>query len=1264
MLKSTILFCLTTLLHLAAMGQGRDFLHIEVQDYRVVDSLPLFTHEIKLASPTSIVTGVEVLYPEYATLTPKERQILKLMLAKGRKDGALYLEHHLNVNRKEAYLNVSFSPIVLHEGKWKRLSSCKLEVKILSKPAKAAATAPVEKHKRWKQQSVLSQGKWAKIRVDREGIYCITPALLQQMGFSHMERIKVFGYGGRLQPEHFDFSEQGQVPDDLVEVPTIAGQGGRLFWAEGTRSHKYNAHAKAWTHTNNHYSAYSYYFVTEGDGNTEVEEQKAETPATIVRTTVPHFAVLDEDKESWYEGGRRLFDGYNFAQGNAHSFTLALPDLALSEGKATVQTEVAFAASSATGPTTFVVKEGNEVKAQQTLPPYNVLLEIARAAQVSFKSVLREASVKYDFTTTAGHEARLDYIRVNYPRQLRVSEQAYSFSPQGNGKQTLRIANVNAHTQVWCLARGTRPTQRIPLTIEADGVGTFTTSRPEERFICFDSSRAYVAPEYVGEVATQNLHADENIDYVIVIPASGQLMEQAERLAQLHREREGMRVKVVRADWLYNEFSSGTPDANAYRRYLKMLYDRAVKPEKAPKYLLLMGKSPWDARLITKHWVGKNPADYLLPYEADYSPYSIGTVHSYLSDDFYALLDDNEGVELRLEKLDVAVGRMVATTAEEARRLVDKVEQYLDNKNTGAWKNKVVMLGDDGDANEHMEDADEVADVIEAANPRLNVRKIYWDSFQRQPGASGFTYPMATTQIHQQMASGAVMFNYCGHGAPHQISHEKVLGFEDFRKALSPNLALWVVASCEIYPFDAYEDNLAESSLYLPDGGSIAFMCATRAVYASQNAALNAAFSKYVVGRNAAGQRVSMGEALRLAKNDMLSGYLDTSINKLKYVLFGDPALKLSLPTGTVMLDSIDGQPLAPNTQLSAGRMVRFSGYVAQADDAQKVDRSFSGSLEAVLFDRLEDITCKDNDGSARESDKQPFAYKERTKQVFVGSNVIKEGRFDFTVVIPRDISYTDERARLSLYAVSQDKQRECNGVSTAFHLNGTDAGAIQDVTAPKIVAYLNSPDTPEMAIVDDSPTLIAHISDESGINVLNNSVGHQIELILDDNTADRISLNEYFTYDFGSYQQGTLSYPLKGLSVGTHRLSLRVWDVNDNVATTQLRFVVAEKAQKATSILATENPARQQTTFVFRWEAEEVAEGQVQIEVLNTSGQLLWTHSAKVPGGQNSYTLSWPLNSATGQRLAEGIYLYRATVHYPQTTRKTPTQKLIISRL
>ena len=145
---------------------------------------------------------------------------------------------------------------------------------------------------------------------------------------------------------------------------------------------------------------------------------------------------------------------------------------------------------------------------------------------------------------------------------------------------------------------------------------------------------------------------------VIIIPTSQKLLAQAERLKTLHEQKHGLRVRIVPADELFNEFSSGTPDANAYRRYLKMLYDRASSAADMPRYLLLLGDCAWDNRMLSQQWQNYSPDDFLLCYESENS-YS--QTHCYVTDDYFCLLDDGEGESLlSSDQADVAVGRIPA----------------------------------------------------------------------------------------------------------------------------------------------------------------------------------------------------------------------------------------------------------------------------------------------------------------------------------------------------------------------------------------------------------------------------------------------------------------------------------------------------------------------------------------------------------------------------------------------------------------------------
>lgn len=1264
-----LLFLLMALTALPTVAHEDEFTHIRREQCVIVDGIPTFTEELR---PTIAAKNyrIELCFPEFEELTAEDRKFLPAIRRELGMRALPITEQKLLYDRKSPIIAVTFSPFAYRNGKWMRIKSCLLNA-IPSETKTRAQVFSTNSSTRWATRSVLSQGKWAKIRVDKEGIYQLTPDALRKMGFATPERVKVYGYGGLLQNEVLAFGIESEknaserVPDDLTEVPTLRHNGKILFWAEGTLRRRYDTARLLWTHTTNYYSSYSYYFITEGESPLAVGQLPTITPTEgNMITKIPYSTILDNDKAGFYEGGRRLFDAHDFAQSNTRNFTVNVPDPDTSSASES-KIQIAWGAASSTGATTAEFKLNGKFLGRASVGAFYSLTESARANTSVYTGVVSPGENVVNMVTTRGNHARLDYISVSYLRKLAVGEQPYSFSPLTDTTSTLQISGVGEHTHVWRIGQLGSPTSELTLHRKEDGTGLFTTDTPQRRFVVFNADREYPIPQQMGDIAPQNLHADSDLDYIIVVPTAGKLTAQAERLAEIHRLR-GLNVKVVPVGQIYNEFSSGTPDANAIRRYLKMLYDRSDSGVRPPKYLLLMGKSPWDNRFLTDVWRNSNPDDYLLAYEYDASNQSIGTVSSFVTDDFYGLLDDGEGRSIYTEKVDLATGRMVCATEAEARILVDKVESYLANKDAGPWKNRIVMMADDGDANEHAEDAERVCKVLErSSDKRLNIEKIYWDRYTRVPGATSLTYPAAAAAIKEAMASGAAMFNYSGHGSPTIISNEKTLVLDDFKRDTAPHLGLWVLASCEIYPFDAHEENLADAFLFRPNAGAIAFMCATRAVYATQNNALNTNFCRHLLEYDQEGRRKTMGEALRLAKNDLIASQADLTINKMKYVLFGDPALALALPESTAKLDSIDGQAVTTDTnvRLSAGQMVRFSGHVSTHAAPEAVNENFSGTLTAEIYDRSETISGKDNDGSAARIGRRPITFTTDGHRVFRGSARVENGRFSFTAVIPRDISYSTDAARISFYAVSDDRLEECNGSSSAFHLNGTSAQAAPDTIPPKIVAYLNDIETPEYGMVGQTPTLIAEISDDSGINIAGSSMGHDIELTLDDDISSTVVLNDYFTYAPGSYNRGQIVYRLPTLSPGLHTMTLRAWDVNNNSTTTHLGFVVTDGSSHGLRVFATENPATSHTTFVAGFPTIVENDATIDWEVYDPSGKTVWIEHKVLPSKSGSASIGWNLRTYEGISVPEGVYVVRAALHIPGRKTQKATQKLIILR-
>lgn len=757
--------------------------------------------------------------------------------------------------------------------------------------------------------------------------------------------------------------------------------------------------------------------------------------------------------------------------------------------------------------------------------------------------------------------------------------------------------------------------------------------------------------EYVYNITNQNHHADSAADMVIIIPTSQKLLKQANRLADFHRQHDGMRVNVVPADELFNEFSSGTPDANAYRRYMKMLYDRAETEADMPSHLLLFGDCVWDNRMLTQDCRNMSPDDYLLVFESENS---FSETTCYADDGFYCLLDDGEGANLLTsDRPDIAVGRFPVTTEAEAKIMVDKTIGYVENKNAGSWQNTIVFMGDDGDANIHMHDVNEVADATISAHPEYLVRKIMWDAYPQETSASGHGYPAVTNLIKRLQSSGALIFDYGGHGRPDQVSHENVLRLTDFKAFSNKNLPLWVTATCDIMPYDGVEPTIGEAAVLNENGGAMAFFGTARTVFVPENKAINRAFMKYVLTYDSNGKPITIGEAQRLTKSYLITSSEDRSANKLQYQLLGDPAVALHLPTQKVVVDSINGisvNDTQKKATLQAGSIATISGHIEGNND-------FTGLVSATVRDSRELITCNMNASAAADS---AFTFYDYTKYLFNGSDSIKNGKFNLSFAVPMDINYSDKAGIMNFHAVSNDKQMLAHGYCTNFIVGGT-AAVDNDSIGPSIFCYLNSPSFVNGGNVNSTPYFVAQITDANGINSTGNGIGHDLQLIIDGDMAKTYTLNDNFVYDFGTYTSGTTYYQIPELSAGKHTLKFRAWDILNNSSTVSLDFnVVRGLTPKLFNVGVTKNPASTSTTFIINHDRVGTTMD-VDIDVFDASGRLLWTRHESGVSTNGAYTSTWDLCTDNGQQLQTGVYLYRVRVACEGSSQASKANKLVV---
>ena len=1241
------MICLT--LALVAQGitaqqeQELTFTSMDWDEMPIDSVLPVYTEVVPLETDYRTHTySVSVLYPEYAALSAREAQVCE------RFDSLLSetidVETFVGIERGRGLLDISFIPIRRRDGRYEKLVSAQIVINAAWNGKRLEARNQAGKAARYAASSRLASGKWVKVSITDDGLYQFSRASLKKMGFNNPENVHLYGYGGHLLPE---LIRQGTHHDDMVEVPLYYNSqtdswlfwgNGLVYWSDDTR-------------ISNTYARQACYFLTEEDAPSQMETLPASSEASYYSYGVTRAHTLyEKDEFAWYSLGRHLFDNENYATSPSHTYTLKATDPA-GNGRLTV----VFTSSDATTNNVSVTLNGTEAT-RFTVPPIgDYIYATSSTRNYDLTAQGTPATLSVNLRSESGKKARLDYLAYSYDRHLSTAAtgfvdftSAYStpatFSITGTNVRVIRTGSVGTKD---ALVEGT----------QTEGTYKVSVDNGSQHFVAFNTAASFPEPTVVGNVENQNLHALDSLDMVIIIPTSGKLRSEAQRLADAHLQYDGLRVAVVRADQVFNEFSSGTPDPTAFRLFMKMLYDKAQSDDVAPRYLLLFGDGAWDNRMLSAAWRTSNPDDYILCYESENS---FSDTKSYVLEDYFGLLDDGEGSNPINEKIDIGIGRFPVTTVSAAKIMVDKCISFMSNQNAGTWKNLVYFLGDDGDENQHMDYANRVAEDVIKNNPEMEVHKIMWDAYTRVSSTNSNTYPEATKQIKKQMTDGALVMNYTGHAASYGFSHEFVLLREDFENTKSTKLPLWVTCACDVMPFDSNISNIGESAVLNQGGGALAFYGTTRTVFATQNYHMNRYLMQYVFGSSTIGGkkvRNRIGDAVRMAKTSIIAGGVQGSYmeNKLQYVLLGDPAITLGAPLQRIVVDSINGKAAdGSSIPLRAGERVKLYGHVEQADGSTMT--AFNGIVNTRLFDSKATIVCQNNAGAS-----EAFTFTERDALLYESQDSVRAGLFNEEFIIPVDINFSNQAGRLVFYALSDDASMEANGYNEDIPLGGMVESTDYDTEGPQIYAYLNTEDFQNGGTVNATPFFVAQLTDASGISASGNGIGHDLQLCIDGKSSLTFNINENYVHEFGDFTRGTVAYSIPQLENGPHSLTFRAWDVLNNTSQTSLDFVVDDAmATNILRLVASQNPAVTSTNFMLSYDLPG-SDCDFVFEVFDFSGRCIWMHEESSSNSSGVQTVTWDLTNGAGAKIGTGIYLYRAKVRCGQSKWTTKTQKIIV---
>lgn len=588
---------------------------------------------------------------------------------------------------------------------------------------------------RYASKSLLAEGKWVKIRVDKTGIYKLSYADLRKMGFEDPAKVSVHGYGG--WPLEEDFGKA--YVDDVPSTPVWRGGDYLLFYGRGPVRWEYDAPGQTFAHTNNPYSSYGYYFVTDATPTDEMTSVAQASGATHRVTSYDDYLVHEQELVSLAKSGRELY-GEDFSGATPRTLSTFSTIEGITDEDAKVTMSFVSKVSSGTGVASLSINKSGvlDVSIPANREDYVKAVE-GKSTAVWTGEKSEKNSVVVSYSSAFHSNVRLNYVRLHFKRTLRPYG-AYTFfrsvASVGNVSRFV-VQGADANTLVFDV---TDAGQVRRMETELNG-SELTFSIPAgtlREFALVQTSQSFASPEVVGEVENQDLHGLEQQEMIIL--AAKAFHAQAERLAEEHRTLDGLTVKVVDPQAVYNEFASGGPDATAYRRFMKMFYDRGASAGKMPKYLLLFGDGVYDNRGICPDVKGLSRDNLLLTYQSEesLSEFSSRYGYSYVTDDYYGLLDDvSEEALSGRNSMCVGVGRFPVRTVAEATQMVDKVIGYMRNDDGGSWKNQITFVADDGNnadgyTSRHAEQADELARFIEEEHDALLTNKVYFDAQARQ----------------------------------------------------------------------------------------------------------------------------------------------------------------------------------------------------------------------------------------------------------------------------------------------------------------------------------------------------------------------------------------------------------------------------------------------------------------------------------------------------------------------------------------------------
>ena len=1174
-----------------------------------------------------------------------------------------------SIDRGKIYAFLKISPIINDNGVFKKITSFSIAYSSETSANRSGL------NNQDIVNSVLSSGSWRRFYVENSGVFKITKSFLQDIGVNtdvDPRTIKIYGNGGAMLP----MPNNEFYPIDLTEnaIKFVGEDDGVfndgdyiLFYAEGPEGNVDNGDIN--TNINPYTNRSNYYVNFGGSFGKRIETaiQPVEDSDYIV-DTFQDYKFHEVDEFNIGKLGRRWF-GDRFDIDNQKTFTFNFPNIVTTEP---VRVKVYVAAISTVQTSMQIKVNSVDVANISPIGLTDGILATGASYQgnVPVTSSQVNVNLNYDNSGNPSSLGYLDYVSVEATRQLTFTGNQLRFKNNSvavtDGIVEYSLSNASNVKEVWDITDKYNVAS-IPNENQDDNFKFKAVSGSLKEYIAINNQNffqplrdgnTFVSNQNIkGTIFINNQGEFQDVDYIIVTPQN--MLSQAERLAEINRQQYNLNVKVVTLPHIYKEFSSGNQDIGGIRNFVRYVYQNASAPDKRLKYLCLFG----DASFDYKNRISNNTN--IVPTWFSYNSFSLTS--SFVSDDFYAMMDDNEGDMSTSNRADIAVGRILANTPQQAKQLVDKIDEYYSELSFGSWRNNILMISDDVDNGSFEGDlqqtTDDIANIITEEKPFLNAIKIHSDAFLQESSSAGERYPQVNKEIRDAIDVGALVVNYFGHGGEDGLAAERIFDKNDSQEVSNAcKYNLFITVTCEYTKFDdPLRQTAGEFTYWNTKGGAIGLVTTTRQIFVSLGQAFNVIIEPYLFafGTN---EYPSVAEALRQAKNDP---GISSNPQKPLVWFIGDPAMKLAFAKPDVRLTKINDVPIGENNDvLKALSKIKMSGEVV--NESGNLLSDYNGILTATVYDKEIDRQTLNNDNQTNNGQPVIMDFKTLGEVIFKGQATVSNGEFDFEFVVPRDIGIPVGPGKVSFYTMRTLPLENRAGSSFDIQVGGINENAAEDNVGPVINLFMNDENFVSGGITNEQPSLLAKLQDENGINTAS-GIGHDIVAIIDGDETNPFILNDYYQADIDDYQNGKVSYPFRDLKPGLHTLSLKAWDVYNNSSTAEIQFVVYDKDQELVidNVLNYPNPFIDYTEFWFNHNSPDVLD--VSVQIFTVSGKLVRTLNGQTSGGSKtsssiSKDIVWDGRDDFGDKIGKGVYIYKLKVRSNRLNKQVEKiEKLVI---